>query len=64
MANQNQDKILHWNTRANNKKVWVFNTHFDHIGVNAREQSAKLIDKNVRPNMNINITVTCFMDKL
>ena len=29
--------------KDNNKKVWVFNTHFDHIGVNAREQSAKLI---------------------
>ena len=29
--------------KDNNKKIWVFNTHFDHIGVNAREQSANLI---------------------
>lgn len=29
--------------RGNGKVIWVFNTHFDHIGVVAREQSAKLI---------------------
>lgn len=27
------------------KNFWVFNTHFDHVGVNAREESAKLILK-------------------
>ncbi len=29
------------------KKFWVFNTHFDHIGVTARENSAKLIVKRI-----------------
>ncbi|MDH4126242.1 MAG: endonuclease/exonuclease/phosphatase family protein [Gammaproteobacteria bacterium] len=28
---------------ASSQKFWVFNTHFDHIGVMAREQSAMLI---------------------
>ncbi|HEA22795.1 MAG TPA: endonuclease/exonuclease/phosphatase family protein [Pricia antarctica] len=29
--------------RDNGKKLWVFNTHFDHIGEKAREKSAHLI---------------------
>lgn len=29
--------------RRNGKKFFVFNTHFDHVGVQAREESAKLI---------------------
>jgi endonuclease/exonuclease/phosphatase family metal-dependent hydrolase len=28
---------------SSGKKMWVFNTHFDHIGLNAREESARLI---------------------
>jgi endonuclease/exonuclease/phosphatase family metal-dependent hydrolase len=30
------------------KRVWVFNTHFDHIGVTARMESAKLIIEQIR----------------
>ena len=30
-------------SKVNNNKIWVFNTHFDHIGVLAREKSADLI---------------------
>jgi endonuclease/exonuclease/phosphatase family metal-dependent hydrolase len=30
-------------SKSNNKNIWVFNTHFDHIGVEAREKSADLI---------------------
>ena len=30
------------------KKFWVFNTHFDHIGVEAREKSAALIAQKIR----------------
>lgn len=29
--------------KADNKRIWVFNTHFDHIGIKARERSAELI---------------------
>ena len=29
-------------------KIWVFNTHFDHFGMMAREQSAKLLIKKIR----------------
>ncbi|MFH6604320.1 endonuclease/exonuclease/phosphatase family protein [Maribacter algicola] len=31
-----EDKVTH-------AKLWVFNTHFDHVGVKARKKSAKLI---------------------
>lgn len=31
-----------------NKKIWVFNTHFDHIGVKARKKSVKLILKKIK----------------
>ncbi len=30
------------------QKLWVFNTHFDHIGVKARKKSAKLILKKIK----------------
>lgn len=30
-----------------NQKFWVFNTHFDHVGVEARNKSAKLIAKKI-----------------
>ncbi|MFZ4521861.1 MAG: endonuclease/exonuclease/phosphatase family protein [Bacteroidales bacterium] len=33
---------------ATGKKFWMFNTHFDHIGVNARKNSALLILKRIR----------------
>jgi endonuclease/exonuclease/phosphatase family metal-dependent hydrolase len=29
--------------RNSSKKIWVFNTHFDHVGVLAREKSIELI---------------------
>ncbi|TMM57566.1 endonuclease/exonuclease/phosphatase family protein [Maribacter algarum] len=34
--------------RVSKAKVWVFNTHFDHIGVKARKNSAKLILKEIK----------------
>ena len=33
--------------KANKQKFWVFNTHFDHIGTEAREKSAALIVKKI-----------------
>jgi endonuclease/exonuclease/phosphatase family metal-dependent hydrolase len=30
------------------QKVWVFNTHFDHVGIKARLESAKLIVKKIK----------------
>ncbi len=30
------------------KRFWVFNTHFDHVGVKARKKSAKLIFKKIK----------------
>lgn len=30
------------------KKFWVFNTHFDHVGVKAREKSARLISEKIK----------------
>ena len=35
------------------KQFWVFNTHFDHLGIEARAQSASLILKTIK-NININ----------
>ena len=47
-------------SKANDKVIWVFNTHFDHIGDKAREQSADLIismiNKLTKPEENIIIT--------
>lgn len=34
--------------KASEAKIWVFNTHFDHIGVKAREKSVKLILKKIK----------------
>jgi len=34
--------------KKSNMKFWVFNTHFDHIGVKAREQSVLLILKKIK----------------
>ncbi len=34
--------------KANHKHLWVFNTHFDHMGRVAREQSAKLIIERIK----------------
>lgn len=36
------------------KMLWVFNTHFDHIGDTARLESAKLITKRIRNLTNVN----------
>lgn len=33
--------------KVSKEKVWVFNTHFDHIGTKARKKSAKLILKKI-----------------
>lgn len=35
------------------KKIWLFNTHFDHVGVKARNKSAKLILKKIK-QLNLN----------
>ena len=47
-------------SKANDKVIWVFNTHFDHIGDKAREQSADLIismiNKLTKPEDHIIIT--------
>lgn len=46
---------------ASGKKFFVFNTHFDHVGVEARKNSALLIEKRVREmtrNLNIPVFVT------
>ena len=32
----------------NNREFWIFNTHFDHIGVKARSKSVKIILKKIR----------------
>ncbi len=34
--------------KKNNQVVWVFNTHFDHVGKTARIESAKLILKKIK----------------
>tara|TARA_B100000953_G_scaffold65712_1_gene52562 strand:- start:880 stop:1557 length:678 start_codon:yes stop_codon:yes gene_type:complete len=34
--------------RITNKEFWVFNTHFDHIGIIAREKSSGLILKRIK----------------
>lgn len=33
--------------KASGKKFWVFNTHFDHVGVEARRNSVKLIHQKI-----------------
>ena len=34
--------------KASNKEFWVFNTHFDHVGVEARRQSVRLIKQKIQ----------------
>ncbi|MEP3210461.1 MAG: endonuclease/exonuclease/phosphatase family protein [Maribacter sp.] len=34
--------------KTSKKKLWVFNTHFDHIGQKARKKSAKLLLKKIK----------------
>jgi len=41
-------------------KIWIFNTHFDHFGKMAREQSAKLLIKKIR-NINTDGEPTVLM---
>ncbi len=45
------------------KRFWVFNTHFDHIGVVAREMSAKLILKKIK-TLNKNVLPVVLMGDL
>lgn len=44
------------------KKYWVFNTHFDHIGVLARKNSAKLIIKTIKEVNSQNLPVVLMGD--
>lgn len=44
------------------KKFWVFNTHFDHIGVLAREKSAALIVKKIKDANQGNLPVILMGD--
>ena len=37
----------YFKVRNSDKKLWIFNSHFDHIGEIAREESAKLILKKI-----------------
>lgn len=39
---------LQLSDKKSNKKFWVFNTHFDHVGVKAREEAALLILQKIR----------------
>lgn len=39
---------VHLQDRTNNRDVWVFNTHMDHVGQNSRERSAELIAAKIR----------------
>lgn len=34
--------------KSSGKKIWIFNTHFDHIGKRARKNSAKLIINKIK----------------
>lgn len=34
--------------KTNQKEFWAFNTHFDHVGIEARKMSVKLISKKIR----------------
>jgi len=40
--------FIHLRDKRAKKNVWVFNTHFDHIGKEARRESAALILKKIR----------------
>ena len=43
--------------RDSNKKIWVFNTHFDHIGVLARKKSVELIIDKINELNELNFSV-------
>lgn len=49
--------------KTTKQKVWVFNTHFDHIGIAARDNSAELIVAKIR-EMNTSSTPTIVMGDL
>lgn len=49
--------------KASKQKVWVFNTHFDHIGTTARAKSAELIASKVK-QMNMDNTPVILMGDL
>lgn len=34
--------------KISRQKIWVFNTHFDHIGIKARKKSVRLIHKKIK----------------
>jgi len=50
------------NDKNLNIRFWVFNTHFDHIGVNARIQSAKLISNQIQTFNRENLPVILMGD--
>ncbi len=49
--------------KTTKRKIWVFNSHFDHIGKIAQENSAKLILKKIQ-QLNTNNTAVVFMGDL
>lgn len=49
--------------KSSKKQFWVFNTHFDHIGIKAREMSAKLILNKIK-SLNKNGLPVVFMGDL
>lgn len=49
--------------KASGKEFWVFNTHFDHVGKEARKESARLIHKKIE-ELNKNETPLILMGDL
>ncbi|MFK5972873.1 MAG: endonuclease/exonuclease/phosphatase family protein [Flavobacteriaceae bacterium] len=43
-------------------RLWVFNTHFDHIGVKAREESARLIIDKIKDSNTENLPIVLMGD--
>ncbi len=48
--------------KATKQKLWVFNTHFDHIGKEARAKSAELIAKKIKERTKENLPVILMGD--
>ena len=48
--------------KATKQKVWVYNTHFDHIGEEARAKSAELIAKKIKENTKENLPIVLMGD--
>lgn len=48
--------------KKTNKKLWVFNTHFDHVGAEARKNSAILIIKKIKEINTNNLPVVLMGD--